>query len=340
MLTQLHVPHPFAGGLISFSGGIRRNTAVAVRAQNCLYALLGLLSVLPATGQTANLNPEHIPSIGPTHVQAEGISFQLLDDVRVTVKSADGVVLPTRGGRPISLDDPASMKVRITSARTSIGSEALTHLLNEYTLPHAGTAVHDLAVSFEDHQIHIEGKLKKVVDLPFAATGELQVTSEGDIRIHFTKIVAAGFLHKKMMDWLGIKLSAIARPNSIHSFRVVDDDVIFPIYTLFPAPHFTGRLRSAEIVGDALEQTFGEPRSFPPAPVPSAHYLYFRGGVLQFGRLTMHGVDLELLNKDEGAPLTISFTHLFDQIGPGFIKNTPERGIVAYIESYGAKPLR
>jgi len=207
-------------------------------------------------------------------------------------------------------------------------------LLNEYVLPHANTSIGELIVTFEDGQVHVAGKMKKGVEIPFSAEGPVSVTADGSVRVHFTKITAAGFVHKKMLDFLGIDLSKFAGPRRAHSFQVENDDIIFPIHTLFPPPHFTGHLRSATIVGDELIQIFGTVEAFPPAPVPAENYLYLRGGSLQFGRLTMQSVDLELLNQEEGRPLNLSLDHLFAQTLPGYIKNLPDHGVVAYVKSY------
>lgn len=284
--------------------------------------------------RSANVNPENIPVTGPVRLQAENVSFQVMDGVRIAVKSVDGLMLPTHANRPISLDVPTSVRVQVLSAQTSISSEALTHLLNAYTLPHAQSSVRDLKVEFEDGRIHVEGKVRKVLELPFSADGIIDLTSAGDVRIHFTNLTAVGFVHKKLLDWLGIHIDSVAKPARSHSFQVVDDDMIFPMHTLFPSPHFVGRLRSAKIEGDQLVQVFGDPRPFAPAPVPAEHYIYFRGGVMQCGRMIMQGVDLELLNKDEDRPLNFSFEHNFEEALPGYLKNTPTHGMVAYIASY------
>ena len=288
--------------------------------------------VMPSS--SGDLNPEHIPVSGPTHLQAQNVSFMVLDDVRIQVKTMDGLLLPTHANRPVTLDDPTSMRVLIESAQASITADALTKLLNGYTLPHAKSDVRELDVKFVDGNVHVTGKLKKLVDIPFSATGNVDVTADGNVRIHFTHITAAGFMHKKLLDMLGMNVAAVARAGKARSFQVVDDDVIFPIHTLFPEPHFMGRLRAVRIEGNDLIQVFGEPKLFAPAPIPAERYIYFRGGVMQCGRMIMQGVDLELLNKEEGQPLTFSVEHVFTEALSGYFKNRPNHGIVAYIASY------
>ncbi len=315
----------------------RHRVTIAVTFGLMLILFAGQVGFAATQGSArTDLNPERIALTGPTRLQARNITIQVTEDVQIEVKSVDALLLGTRAGTPISLDDPRSMKVQIQNAETSISAAGLTRLLNEYVLPHAETPVRDLEVSFEGGQVHVAGKLHKMVDIPFSAEGPISVTPPGDVRVHFVKITAAGFMHKKLLDWLGLNASSVADPGRQHSFRVEDDDVIFPLHVLFPPPHFTGRLQSAAIVGDELVQVFGTVHSFAPAPIPAEHYLYFRGGLLKFGRLTMQGVDLELLNKDEGQPLNFSIDHLYAEAMAGYFKNLPNRGVVAYIGSYKA----
>lgn len=304
----------------------------------CVLILLSLMFVsigLRTKAQTSSqLNPDGIAVTGPTRLQAENVSIQVTDTVKIQVKSVDGLLMPTHPNHPISLDDPRSMRLQLQNAETTLSAEDLSRLLNEYVLPHAKTSVKEISVSFEDGQVHVTGKVHKLVDVPFSADGPVGVTPDGDVRVHFAKITAAGFVHKKMLDWLGIKASSVAGAGRPHSFRVESDDVIFPLHTLFPPPHFTGHLRLLKIEGDRLVQVFGTPRPFAPPPVPAEHYIYFRGGAIQFGRLTMQGVDLELLNKEEGQPLNFSMDNVFAESLAGYLKPTAKRGIVAYIASY------
>jgi hypothetical protein len=167
------------------------------------------MTAQPSTA-TGTLNPERIALTGPTRLQAKDISIQVTDDVQIRVKVVDALVLPTRSPHPVWLDDPTSMRIQIQNAETSVSAEALTNLMNEYVLPHAKTSVRDLTVSFEDGQVHVAGKLHKMIDVPFSAEGPLSVTPDGSVRMHFTKITAAGLVHKKVLDWLGLDASAVA----------------------------------------------------------------------------------------------------------------------------------
>ena len=279
-------------------------------------------------------NPARIPLTGPIHFQAEAISFHVMDGVHFNVRQVDALLLPAHPNQPVVLDVPESIKVRILNADTTISAQSMTRLLNGYTLPQARVPVHDVNLTFEDGEVHLSGKLHKLIDLPFTAEASLSVNPNGILRLHFNKITAAGILHKGLLDLLGLNVAALAKPAADHSIRLEKNDVYFPLHALFPAPHFSGHLKSATIVGDELVEIYGNPKPFAPAPLPAEHYIYFRGGIMQFGRLTMQGVDLELLNKRADESFELSLRDLFRQSLPGYLKNMPDRGLVAYVQSF------
>lgn len=279
-------------------------------------------------------NPARIPLTGPIHFQAKAVSFHVMDGVHFNVRQVDALLLPAHPNQPVVIDNPESIKVRLLNANTTISAQAMTRLLNGYTLPQARVPVHDVNLTFEDGEVHLTGKLHKIIDLPFTAQASLSVNSNGILRLHFNKITAAGIFHKGLLDMLGLNVADLAKPGVDHSIRVEKDDVYFPLHALFPAPHFSGHLKSATIVGEELVEIYGDPKPFAPAPMPAEHYIYFRGGIMQFGRLTMQGVDLELLNQSADESFELSLRDLFRQSLPGYLKNMPDRGLVAYVQSF------
>ena len=288
----------------------------------------------PKPGPFRLPNPQKIPLNGPVHFQARNIIFHVMDDVHLDVKSVDALLLPSSLSEPVTLDDPNSMKVRMQSGDTSISAEDMSTLLNKYALPRSNLPLRDVKVTFEDGEAHFTGKVHKLIDLPFSASATVGVTAKGNFHLHFNNITAAGILHKKLLDFFGLSIADLAKRDQAHSFHIHGDDVDFPIHILFPAPYFTGYMSSATIVGDRMVQVFGVIKPFTPAPVPAEHYIYFRGGVMAFGRLSMQGVDLEMLNKDGDNEFEFSIQNIFRQVLAGYLKNLPDHGLVGYIASY------
>ncbi|QNI34364.1 hypothetical protein H7849_10970 [Alloacidobacterium dinghuense] len=271
---------------------------------------------------------------GTIYIEAQNMSFSLIDDVTLTVKRMNGFLIP-RPGKIVSLDDKKSFTMQIENAKTYLSAENLSLLLNAYILPHAKTSIHDVTVHFEDQTLVVKGSVKKGLNVPFEGKGTLSVTPEGGLKLHFTDVKAAGVLKKGLLDALGITLASVAQPKHQPSFQIQGDDLIVSVDRLFPPPHVGGKLTSVEIDGDQLVEIFGQPNPvLKPVPVAADGYVYFRGGTVVFGKLTMKDVDLEIVNKDKTALFNFSLDHYREQLEAGYSKSLPNLGLVVYVADY------
>jgi hypothetical protein len=144
-------------------------------------------------------------------------------------------------------------------------------------------------------------------------------------------------LKKGLLDALGIKLSSVAQPARQSRFHIEGDDIILPIAALFPPPRVAGKLTTVRIDGTDLVQVFGPPDAALTKPPEAAqNYIYFHGGRMKFGKLTMDDVDLELVDKDPSNDLDFSLEHYYQQLQAGYSKMTPGQGLVVYITDYSA----
>ena len=84
---------------------------------------------------------------------------------------------------------------------------------------------------------------------------------------------------------------------------------------ILPPPEMRGRIVRIELRGDRLSQMFGDqaasPRPGSKLPDPSQrNYIYFGGGDIRFGKLTMHDADLQLIDSDPEDPFEFSPTEV------------------------------
>jgi len=293
--------------------------------------LVWLLFLLCLEGSFAHA--QKLPS-GTVYIEAQNMSFSLVSDVALTVKRMNGFMIP-RAGKVVSLDDKTSFTLQIANATTYLSAENLSLLMNAYILPHAKTSIHNVTVHFEDQTLVLKGSLKKGLDVPFEGKGTVSVTPDGGLKMHFTDVKAAGVLKKGLLDALGITLAKVAQPRHQPSFQIQGDDVIVSVDRLFPPPHFAGRLTSVRIEGDQLIEVFGQPDpAFKPAPVTADRFVYFRGGTMAFGKLTMKDVDLELVDKDKTDVFDFSLDYYRAQLEAGYSKWMPNLGLVVYVADY------
>lgn len=286
-----------------------------------------------ACAAQSRFNPANLPR-GTVYAEAQNISFHIIDGVVLRARRLDGYMIP-RPGKVVSLDDKKSFTLQIMNAETYISEGDLSALLNTYILPHAQTSVHNVAVHFEGQTVIVKGSMRKGISVPFEGKGNLSVTPEGDLRIHFTDLTAAGVLKKGLLDALGIKLQKVAQPRHQPSFQIQGDDITVSVMRLFPPPHIAGKLVSVRIEGDELVQIFGKPDApFKAVPVPRDRFIYFRGGTVAFGKLTMRDANLELTDTGKTNSFDFSLDHYHQQLEAGYSKSTPDLGLVVYAADY------
>jgi hypothetical protein len=294
----------------------------------CLVA--GVAAVAAAQQKQAAL-----PSVrSAVRIEVRNGLFHVTDDVVLSVPRLDGWMIPKQG-QVVSLDRKNSFTLRIISGETRLKASDLTALMNEYLLPHAKTPIKNLIVTFDGDMVAMKGELHKGVDVPFEGKGTVSIGDPSDIRVHFTQLKAAGVLHKGLLDALGIKLSKVAQPKKTNRFYIEGDDIILPIEALFPPPRISGTLTAVRIEGDSLVQVFGDPGgALEDPPVAANEYIYFHGGRIQFGKLTMDDVDLELLNEKPAPQLDFSLDHYYAQLVNGYSKLLPNGELVVYMPGY------
>lgn len=268
------------------------------------------------------------------HMEVRNGLFHVTNNVVLTVVHLDGWMIP-KPGQMVSLDRMNSFTLQVESAETRMRASDLSALMNEYLLPHARAPIKNLTVTFEGGAIALKGDFHKGVDVPFEGKGTVSIADPTDIRVHFTQLKVAGVLRKGLLDALGIKLAKVAQPKKTNKFYITGDDIILPIRALFPPPRIIGTLTAVRIEGDSMVQVLGtaNARTDDP-PVAANEYIYFRGGRMQFGKLTMNDVDLELLNEKPAPQFDFSLDHYYEQLVKGYSKSLPDRGLAVYMPGY------
>jgi hypothetical protein len=276
------------------------------------------------------------PTAGAVRMQVQNGLFHVMDNVVLHVTRLDAWMVPLPG-QMVTLDKKNSFVVQIQSGETRLSAEDMTALANEYLLPHAKTPIKNLTIRFDGGFLEAKGELHKGLDVPFEGKATVSLSNDGAIRLHFTDLKVAGVLKKGFLDFLGIELAKVAQPKRQSRFYMEGDDILMPITALFPPPRIAGKLTAVRIEGNDLIQVFGTPGSAAPKPPDAAkNYIYFHGGRMKFGKLTMDDVDLELVDKDPSNDFDFSLDHYQLQLEAGYSKSQADLGLVVYMPDYSA----
>lgn len=271
-----------------------------------------------------------------TRVWMRNITIYPFDDAPTTIDRLSGTLTPTRAGRIVNMDDVTSYSIEAGRAEVRVPPETLSVLLNRYVLPAAGTDIGQVTVRMDNGAIQLRGKLKKAgIAIGFKATALASATAQGEIRLQVVRMRAAGFIPKSLLDALGLTMARVAQPENRRIFRIEKDTLYVPVASVFPPPKFSGRLKSVRITPRGLIAVLeGAGATAAPPPQRSRSFLIFRGGRVQFGKLTMTHADMTLLPRKPGPTLGFSATHYYRQLVAGYSVSKPDLGLVSYVADY------
>jgi hypothetical protein len=272
---------------------------------------------------------------GAVEIQMKNVNFRLAPDIVLEVRWLRGQLKRTKPEVPVTFDDSESFFVHADGAEVAISAASLAALMNSYVLAYDGAPIKNVSISMDGERVIQKGTLHKGLDLPFEIEGSLSTTADGNIRLHADKVKSAHVPVKGLLHLLGEDLSKLVNENSGRGMTIVGDDIILMPKTLTPAPHLEGRVTRVGVENGKIVQFFDSgrhPASLVP-PLRATAYIYHRGGILRFGKLTMNDADLELVGDRPGV-FEFYLREYRKQLAAGYTKNTLEDGLIAHLADY------
>jgi hypothetical protein len=264
------------------------------------------------------------------------VDFHVDSSVVLRIHSLRGALLRSSPEHPPYLDDKHSFILAIDSARIGITPTSLSDLLNHYTFAYRGSPLRKLTVTVEDGHLKQHGLMKGI---SFTVVGDLTVTPDGELRLHPSSIKAVGIGVGGLMKFFGLSLEKMVNTSGARGVRIEGNDFLLSAAELLPPPKVQGRLVAIEVSDTELVQVFGpRPESevhphLPPEP-KAPNYMFFRGGVLRFGKLTMTDTDLLIVDAEPRNRFDFFLDHYNEQLVAGYSRNTPDHGLIVTMPDY------
>ena len=124
-------------------------------------------------------------------------------------------------------------------------------------------------------------------------------------------------------------MAEVVKAEGARGLTMEGDDVFLDPERLMPPPRIRGRLTAVRVEKDRIVQVFGSRRKDLTPPDPEArNYMYYHGGRLRFGKLTMDDTDMQIVDADPGDPFFFSQKEYKRQLIAGYSRNTPNLGLV------------
>jgi hypothetical protein len=273
-------------------------------------------------------------------VQMQHVDFHVDSSIVLHIGYLRGALRPTSADHPPYFDDKHSFSLAIDTARVGIAPKALADLLNRYTFAYAGAPLHHLKISIEKTQLKQQGTMRGI---SFSMIGELTLTPDGELRLHPSSIKAVGIPVGGLMNFLGLHLQKLVKLKGARGVRIEKDDFFLSPAELLPPPLAEGHVGALEVTDSEIVLGF-QPKAGAalrpltiPQPKPE-NYMYYRGNVLRFGKLTMHETDLLIMDAEPEDPFDFFLDQYNAQLVAGYSKNTPDHGLVVTMQDFRKTP--
>lgn len=265
---------------------------------------------------------------GPTRVYAHNLLLRKGPKFRIYVRWLRGDMARTRRDVNPSFDDPDSFVLDIKAGvlRANVGD--IANFLNSGL---EKSPLTNIKLSGDGNQIKLSGTLHKVVPLPIEMAGTIAAIPDNRIQIHVTKLNVLKIPLKAVLGGLHIDVSDLFHPQNMPGVQVSGNDIFFDTQTLLPPPHIRGQLTSVRIVNPDLEEVYGNARNEVTRVEQWRNFLRLRDGTIDFGRLTMHPVDLIMIDLSNDAWFDLDLTHYQEQLVNGYTRMTPQAGLQIFM---------
>jgi hypothetical protein len=305
-----------------------------------IAALAGGLELAGCQPVDANSTTIAATSNGPAvrcGIDMRNVTLHVSDGVVLRVPTLDGELVATKRGSPPVFDDPASYILRLKAAEMSIDAASLNTLVARVLS--GQPSIKELTLSIGEGQVIQKGKLRKGITVPFTLKTSVSPTPDGRVRLHATSLKAIGIPVKGMLDFFGVELASLMKIHGRNGLQIEGDDILLAPAALLPPPATEGVVTGVRVSGDRLVmQLSGNAR--PPArpttlPDPrSRNYVYFHGGSVRFGKLTMTDADLQLTDGDPRDPFDFFPNRYLVQLVAGYSRTTPRGGLKVHMPDY------
>ena len=280
-----------------------------------------------------------VTSTTPPRVQIEmrNVRLHVTGGITMDIAQLRGTMVSRTESPPV-FDDQRSYVLEVDKASLSMSVESVQALMNNHVFAAPGAPLKDLKVSQDGDRLKMSGKMHKGVDVPFSTKASVRASDDGRLQFHTESMKALGIPAKGMLELFGLKLDDLVNLKNQRGIAIDGDDILISPGQALPPPEIRGRVAKVSLENGRLVQVFDDggakPKTLTP-PLPSAkNYIYFSGGDITFGKLTMHGADLQLIDNDPRDPFDFSPEKYNVQLVAGYSKNTPSGGLKTYMPDY------
>ena len=235
-----------------------------------------------------------------------------------------------------TFDDPESFLLEIKTGvvRANIGD--IGNFLNAGGV--ANSPLRNITLLADGDQIKLKGTLHKLVPLPVELLGSVAAASDNRIQLHITKLNVLKIPLKGLLGGLNVSLSDLIQPKGIPGIEVSGNEIFFDTLKLLPPPHIHGQLTKVRVVSPDIEEVYGNAEDAVTRVEQWRNFLRLNDGTIDFGKLTMHHVDLIMVDLSNDDWFDLDLNNYQNQLVNGYTRMTPEAGLQIFMPDLDTLP--
>jgi hypothetical protein len=301
------------------------STSANVSAPAAAPAVTPPVVLTPATSDSA-----------PTAVYAHNLMLRKGPDFRIYVRWLRGNMVRTKRDVNPTFDDPETfyMDIKTGVVRANIGDIGI--FLNAGGV--ANSPLKNITLLADGDQVRLKGTLHKGISLPVELLGSVSPTADNRLQLHITKLSVLKIPMKGLLGGLNIKLSDLIQTKGIPGIEVSGDEIFFDTFKLLPPPHIRGQLTKVRVVSPDIEEVFGNAEDTVARVEQWRNFLRLNDGTIDFGKLTMHHVDLIMVDLSDDAWFDLDLNNYQNQLVNGYTRMTPSAGLQIFMPDLDSLP--
>lgn len=272
----------------------------------------------------------------PTAIYAHNLLLRKGPDFRIYVPWLRGNMVRTRRNVNPTFDDPESfiLEVKTGVIRANIGD--IGNFLNIGNIK--GSPLRNITLVADGDQIKLTGTLHKVISMPVELRGSVAATADNRIQVHVTKLSVLKIPLKGILGGLHVSVSDLFQPKGIAGIEVSGNEIFFDTLKLLPPPHIRGQLTKVRVLSPDIEEVYGNAEGAVIRVEQWRNFLRLNDGTIDFGKLTMHHVDITMVDMSNDAWFDLDLNNYQNQLVNGYTRMTPEAGLQIFMPDLDTLP--
>jgi hypothetical protein len=273
----------------------------------------------------------------PTRIYAHNLMLRKGPDFRIYVRWLNGEMRRTNKNVNPSFDEPESFVLEVQRGIIHVNIGDISHYLNTGAV--AGSPLTNISLTGNGNQISVHGTIHKLhIPLPIGLDGTLSPAPGGRLHLHVDRLSVLKLPVKGLLGDFHVSIADLMGKTSVAGIEASQNDLYFDTQKLLPAPHIHGSLTQVRVMNPDIEVMYGDAQNDATRTEQWHNFLALKGGTLDFGKLTMHNVDLIMIDASKDAWFDLDLVNYQAQLVNGYTRMTPQAGLEIFMPDLDEVP--